>query len=268
MALMLGAVLLLLVVVTATAGDSEETGLVQVTRRVLKSGFHRELVSVVSGRGPAPQLVLLRETLPAGLYADPYELSGSEFASRFQADFLSRVDVEAPASRSAPLRLLLFIAAGDDGDDDAGTTGAPTWTATVSLPVHLRYHAPAQLRRPPRAHVLIDGPLVLLPCDSPGRPCEGASPRDVTEASCSATNRTVCRWRRAAIVTQEEGGGSPLALSVPVGSLDHEPAVLALTLITALGCCLLLLLQLLPPAAAAAAAAARQHHEALTPWVS
>ncbi|XP_075919784.1 GPI alpha-1,4-mannosyltransferase I, stabilizing subunit isoform X2 [Petromyzon marinus] len=229
----------LLLLMLATAGDSQETGLVQVTRRVLNSGFHRELVSVVSGRGPAPQVVLLRETLPAGLYSDPYELSGSEFARHSQAVFLSRVDVEAPASRAAPLQLLVFISAAAAGTGAAG--GGPAWTANVSLPVHLRYHAPAQPGRPPRAHVLLGGPLVLLPCDSPGRPCDGAAPRDVTEGPCSATNQTVCLWRRATLVAQQQEEVSPQALSVPVGSLDHEPAVLALTLLTTLGCCLLLL---------------------------
>nr|XP_032834445.1 phosphatidylinositol-glycan biosynthesis class X protein isoform X4 [Petromyzon marinus] len=198
---MLRSALYHLLLMLATAGDSQETGLVQVTRRVLNSGFHRELVSVVSGRGPAPQVVLLRETLPAGLYSDPYELSGSEFARHSQAVFLSRVDVEAPASRAAPLQLLVFISAAAVA---VASGGGPAWTANVSLPVHLRYHAPAQPGRPPRAHVLLGGPLVLLPCDSPGRPCDGAAPRDVTEGPCSATNQTVCLWRRATLVAQQQ----------------------------------------------------------------
>ncbi|XP_063775319.1 phosphatidylinositol-glycan biosynthesis class X protein [Pseudophryne corroboree] len=127
-----------------------------VRREILKKGFHRDLVTRVNVQGFAEQVkscrVLIRETIPSGLFLDPYQLSSLQQHNLTEVVLLSSVDVEAPEYLSTGNTALVY-AKPDQSCDHC-------FISTV--PVHARYHRPSA-----QAHdisLVLQNPQLLIYC--------------------------------------------------------------------------------------------------------
>ncbi|XP_043926253.1 phosphatidylinositol-glycan biosynthesis class X protein isoform X5 [Protopterus annectens] len=129
---------------------------VTVTRTILKDGFHRELLTTVKLRTLTNTVggcsVLIKELLPAGLFADPYQLASLREYGILEALLLKPVDIEAPEYLSSSQTVLVYL------KPDPSCTRC--YTATV--PVHGRYHRPSEDKS--TATITLENPKLLLHC--------------------------------------------------------------------------------------------------------
>uniref|UniRef100_A0A8C5T3H7 Phosphatidylinositol-glycan biosynthesis class X protein n=1 Tax=Malurus cyaneus samueli TaxID=2593467 RepID=A0A8C5T3H7_9PASS len=125
-----------------------------VTQELLKEGFHRDLlVQVELGEDAGGCAVAARTRLPPGIYVDPYELATLQLHNLTKAVLTPDVvDVEAPEYLARDVVLLLFL------EPEARCPRC----FRAAVPVHARYHRPAQGTR--EALVVLESPEVLLCC--------------------------------------------------------------------------------------------------------
>ncbi|XP_069831727.1 phosphatidylinositol-glycan biosynthesis class X protein [Dendropsophus ebraccatus] len=194
-----------------------------VRREILKNGFHRDLVTKVEVHGYAKQTdscrVLLQETIPAGLFLDPYQLSSLRQHNITEVLLLNPVDLEAPEYLSAESIVLVYTRPGQSCED----------CFISSLPIHARYHRPsAQVTE---VSIVLHKPQLLVHCskDFLLRSC---SDYPIVEAPCGPTDDVQCQWMDIPYTEVDE----KLALQVPVGITHHGPAVCAITVAVTLFC--------------------------------
>ncbi|XP_039583855.1 phosphatidylinositol-glycan biosynthesis class X protein [Passer montanus] len=206
----LGALLCALHVQAACRGTT-------VTQELLKEGFHRELlVKVELGEDAAGCAVAAQVQLPPGIYVDPYELAALQQHNLTKAVlFPGAIDVEAPEYSAKALVLLLFLEA--EARCSRCLRGA--------VPVHARYHRPAQGTA--HASVPLQSPGLLLCCCHGQLSAECWEPAEV-DAPCSSDTTSPCQWH----TTKHRPAYEESMLRVPVGLREHSSLVCALTLLT------------------------------------
>lgn len=190
-----------------------------VAMDIVKSGFHRELVTTVEVGPEAPNGlgVLLSHSLPSGVYMDPYQLASLKEDSGLQVLLNSSIDVEAPAHMSPGVTALVFLPL---------VGGRLTFT----IPVHGRYHRPSHTGEEFEI-VKIEMPKLMLKVDT----CTQVHlppAFNIVDAPCTAANISLCHWLE--IHKQEQ---SHVTLKMALGDESLVSPVWAGTLLVTLLCC-------------------------------
>ncbi|NWR83820.1 PIGX protein, partial [Furnarius figulus] len=199
---------------------------ITVTQELLQEGFHRDLlVKVELGEDAGGCAVAARTHLPSGIYVDPYELAVLQQHNLTKAVLIPDVvDVEAPEYSATGVVLVLPL--------EAEPRCSRCFRASV--PVHARYHRPAQGSQ--EASVRLESPEVLLCCCHGHLAAECWEPVEVG-APCLAERSVPCQWHS----TTHRPAQEELVLEVPVGLREHSSLVCAVTLLTTLLCASLIL---------------------------
>ncbi|XP_075717336.1 GPI alpha-1,4-mannosyltransferase I, stabilizing subunit isoform X2 [Rhinoderma darwinii] len=194
-----------------------------VRRDILKNGFHRELVTRVKIHSSAEQVdscsLLLLETIPSGLFLDPYQLSSLRQHNLTEVVLLTSVDLEAPEYQSIASNALVYTRPDQSCDH----------CFISSVPIHARYHRPTA--QGSEVSIVLHKPQLLLHCskDFPLRSCLDYPS---IEAPCGPTDEIKCQWMAIPYTEVAE----KLALQVPVGIMQHGPAVCVVTVAVTLFC--------------------------------
>ncbi|XP_044146765.1 phosphatidylinositol-glycan biosynthesis class X protein isoform X2 [Bufo gargarizans] len=194
-----------------------------VRREILKNGFHRDLVTRVKVHSPAEQIdgcsILLRETIPSGLFLDPYQLSSLRQHNLTEVLLLNSVDLEAPEYLSTESNALVYTRP----DETCGDC------FISSVPIHARYHRPsAQVSE---VSIVLHKPQLLVRC-SKDYLLSGCLDYPLVEAPCGPTDEIQCQWIDMPYTQVKE----KLSLQVPVGMTQHGPAVCIITVAVTLCC--------------------------------
>ncbi|KAM6127294.1 phosphatidylinositol-glycan biosynthesis class X protein [Phoenicopterus ruber ruber] len=200
-----------------------------VTQELLKEGFHRDLLVKVElgvvGEDAGGCAVAARTRLPPGIYVDPYELASLQQHNLTKAVLIpDAIDVEAPEYLATDLLVLLYM------EPDPGCSRC----FRAALPVHGRYHRPAEERED--ASVVLKSPEVLLCCCDSRLSTECWKPADV-EAPCLGRTDGPCQWYS---VTHKPAYEESI-LQVPVGLRQHSSLVCVVTLLATVLCSSLIL---------------------------
>lgn len=196
---------------------------ITVRREILKRGFHRDLVTRVKIHNSAKQTencsILLQETIPSGLFLDPYQLSSLRQHNLTEVILLNPVDLEAPEYLSAEVNALVYTRPDQSCDD----------CFISSVPIHARYHRPsAQVSE---VSIVLHEPRLLVHC-SKDFPLRGCLDYPLIEAPCGPTDEMTCQWMDIPYTKVKE---KPV-LQVPVGVIQHGPAVCIITVAVTLFC--------------------------------
>ncbi|XP_073529590.1 LOW QUALITY PROTEIN: phosphatidylinositol-glycan biosynthesis class X protein [Phyllobates terribilis] len=207
------------------SGISTETFCPKLTvrREILKNGFHRDLVTRVQVPSSAEQMsgcsILLRETLPSGLFLDPYQLSSLRQHNLTEVVLMSLVDLEAPEYLSAESHALVYIG------PDQSCAGC----FISSVPVHARYHRPSA--HVSHVSIVLQRPQMLVHC-SKDFLLSGCLDYPLVEAPCEPSGEMPCQWMNLPYTEVTENA----ALQVPVGRIQHGAAVCIITVVVTLFC--------------------------------
>ncbi|XP_072330938.1 phosphatidylinositol-glycan biosynthesis class X protein isoform X3 [Scyliorhinus torazame] len=180
---------------------------VSLNRRIVKDGFHRELVMDVELGEGAHQgcCIMIKAQLPQGLYVDPFEL--------------------ASLREHKAHTIVVYL--------KPGPKHSGHFTGTV--PVHVRYHRPTDTEEA-TALVTLANPQLMIRCQE-SNPLMENWKLCVSEAPCSANSSSTCSWMNVNYRNVVE----TLTLQVPVGQKKDVPAVITATLLATILCCSLLL---------------------------
>ncbi|XP_041066496.1 phosphatidylinositol-glycan biosynthesis class X protein [Carcharodon carcharias] len=200
---------------------------VSLNRRIVKNGFHRELVMDVElGEGAHQDCcVMIKEQLPQGLYVDPYELASLREHKTEEIFVQNEINIEAPEYLSTAHTIIIYL------KPDPKHSGHFTGTA----PVHVRYHRPTDTEETTALVTLAD-PQLMIHCQE-NSPLVESWKIGVTEAPCSASNPSTCSWLNVNYRNVVE----TRTLQVPVGQKKDVLAVITATLLMTILCCSLLL---------------------------
>lgn len=194
-----------------------------ITREVLKRGFHRDLVTRVKVHNYGKQIescsILLQETIPSGLFLDPYQLSSLRQHNLTEVIVLHSVDIEAPEYLSAEFNALVYTRADESCDD----------CFISSVPIHARYHRPSA--QATAVSIVLHQPQLLIHC-SKDFLLRGCSDYPLLEAPCGPANEMKCQWMDIPYTEVKE----KLDLQLPVGIIHHGPAVCIVTVAVTLFC--------------------------------
>ncbi|XP_041362714.1 phosphatidylinositol-glycan biosynthesis class X protein-like [Gigantopelta aegis] len=199
----------------------------QIKRHLTKNGFHRDLVTHIEwnmkpfhGSRLDNCHLLMQETLPAGLYVDPYQLNSLLPFGGPQVLIDQPVDIEAPEYKSSPLNIYVFARLYPVKQSKG------QHTADVTLPLHLRYHRPSSRPGQKYHRLTINNPVIFTNCsvhDSEG----------LSVSACDYLNSSVCWWHQHPV----ELVSGAIKLSIPIGHQSHLTLVVIGTLsVTAAGC--------------------------------
>ncbi|XP_041474262.1 phosphatidylinositol-glycan biosynthesis class X protein-like [Lytechinus variegatus] len=201
---------------------------VSVSRRSSNQGFHRTVHTNVSVafRFPCNQCrFMILEHLPTGMFVDAYQLKNLEGFGALAVLFLDEIDVEKPEHLSPNHTIVIYTPPIKTASRDHMTSHM---TASIDLPVHLRYHAPSNDPEVNHAEVYLPHPELFMYCTD----CSlDACSNDTAfmRAPCTAANHTICAWTPLdyTMDTYEE-----LVFRVPIGKEWQSQAVTIITLTT------------------------------------
>jgi len=207
-----------------------DTVVFQISRILLGEGFHREIETVIVWTNKtmtrlldAKCQFLLVETLPPGMYSDPFQLQMLEAFGGPKVSFQSSVDIEAPAHDSNALKLNIYI-----NPQEASFSPPKFWKMTTILPVHARYHQPAVKARESSADIVVLHPSLYSTC-------QFSASEDMTQtATCKYDSAQDCHWAFVKYQTKSR----ILNMRIPIGIDDHKTYVLFFTLCVTVGFCL------------------------------
>nr|DBA25854.1 TPA: hypothetical protein GDO54_010198 [Pyxicephalus adspersus] len=149
-------IFLISILSASTAGAEKSCPQLKVEREILKNGFHRDLVTRVHVQGFTEQVdscrILLNETIPSGLFMDPYQISSLQEHNHVEVIMPSFVDVEAPEYLSKEHTALVYMKPDE----------ACKHCYISIVPVHARYHRPSA--EAPEVSILVGSPQLLIRC--------------------------------------------------------------------------------------------------------
>uniref|UniRef100_A0A8C2YTX7 Phosphatidylinositol-glycan biosynthesis class X protein n=1 Tax=Chinchilla lanigera TaxID=34839 RepID=A0A8C2YTX7_CHILA len=127
-------------------------------QEVLKDGFHRDLLIKVKFGESIEDLqtcrLLIKQSIPAGLFVDPYELASMQEKNITEAEMVSEnFNIEAPSYLSTESEVLIYAR------QDAQCAAC----FHAFLPVHCRYHRPHS--EGAETLVVLGNPDLLVFCD-------------------------------------------------------------------------------------------------------
>lgn len=202
-------------------------------RSLIGQGFHRNLeTSIVLDKdlrelySSAQCSLLLIESLPAGVYADPFQLSsmGPVKGSEIRLDGV--VNIEAAEFMSKLHELYVFI----NVSLYAADTKTEQTDINISFPIHARYHKPSSDPNVSHSKATIFHPGLYSNCSK----SDGGS---FVTAPCNVSSKFLCQWEQVPYICS----GAPLQLIIPVGMERDKPIVIMVTLLVSITVCSLLL---------------------------
>ncbi|GFR99878.1 phosphatidylinositol-glycan biosynthesis class X protein [Elysia marginata] len=205
-----------------------------IERKLGGHGFHRDLETIIhlphklqsEVAGPGC-ILLMYQVLPAGVYADPFQIHNLNQFGFPEVVFDRIVDIEAAEYASKSHELYLFIELSAYKPNKV--TGH--LNIEISLPIHARYHIPFLTERgtEPRAKISILHPGLYSNCSQP-------DVHNTLRAPCNPSNSSYCDWAQVSYISY-----SPqVELSIPVGEERHKPLVITVTLLVTTVICALL----------------------------
>ncbi|XP_013399204.1 phosphatidylinositol-glycan biosynthesis class X protein [Lingula anatina] len=214
---------------TATSPTVDAVDFVRFSR---KAGFHRDLVTEVRLHKKDVEInfsechLVLTEVLPQGLYVDLDQIHSIGNNTLQKVESLEPIDTEKPAHESPNhvIRVHTNIRQVSPG----------VFSASVILPVHLRYHRPSETRETDHALVHIKHPRMQLECESDIDP-DNKEQRNGTPKSKSNFLREV----------QFKSAADHVEFKVPVGQKCDSVMVATVTLCSTVFGCLYLIYTLL-----------------------
>lgn len=138
---------------------------------------------------PPKCTLAIEETIPRGMYVDPDQLRDLHQTNGFASYIPTKVDVEKPEFESESFRVFIFRKL--DIEQNLRVTN-------VQLPVHMRYHRPAQIldAKPsssaPTAIVKFQNPRLLLSCE--GENVASHCPEKAVTSFCDSTGTEKCEF--------------------------------------------------------------------------
>ncbi|XP_073481718.1 phosphatidylinositol-glycan biosynthesis class X protein [Aquarana catesbeiana] len=216
-------ILLITIHSAASTGAEYSCPQLKVEREILKEGFHRDLVTRVSIQDFVEQVdscrILLNETMPSGLFMDPFQISSLQQHHLVEAIVPTSIDVEAPEYLSKEHTALVYMKPDETCKD--------CYISTV--PVHARYHRPSAEVYEMSIH--IRSPQLLMRCskDFPPRDC---TKHPLIEAPCGSSTEKECEWMDLPYTLVKDN----TTVKVPVGIEQHGPVVCIVTIAVTLIC--------------------------------
>ncbi|XP_063296989.1 phosphatidylinositol-glycan biosynthesis class X protein [Pelobates fuscus] len=220
--------LMLLCAVRNPAADASCPGIV-VQREILNRGFHRDLVTRLDLHTFAEQVDSCRvhflESIPSGLFLDPYQLSSLRQHNFTDVFLLTAVDLEAPEYLATEQKARVYAK-----PDPA--VCAHCFSSIV--PIHTRYHQPSYFSE---ASITLQSPQLLIHCNKDFPP-SGCTHYPVSEAPCGLEDDSVCSWLHLPYTAVPK----TIIMQVPVGMTQHKAVVCTVTIAVTLICAGMILL--------------------------
>ncbi|XP_023560532.1 phosphatidylinositol-glycan biosynthesis class X protein [Octodon degus] len=199
-------------------------------QEVLKDGFHRDLLIKVKFGESIKDLktcrLLIKQSIPAGLFVDPYELAS------MQEKNITEVSLCSAGWSQTRKRLSggSIIAFGYVKDLSWNKSGF-----IEDTPVHYRYHRPHS--EDAETLIVVSNPDLLMSCDQefPVLKCWAQSE---TEAPCALRSQDICQWSSLQYRQVQKN----VMLRVPVGLTIHTSIVCSVTLLLTVLCSTLILI--------------------------
>merc|ERR1712018_1097079 len=169
---------------------------------------------------PPKCTLVIEETIPRGMYVDPDQLRDLQESTGFSTYIPTKVDVEKPEFEAESFRVFIFRRLGIQEN---------LRVTNVHLPVHMRYHKPAQIleAKPsssaPTAIIKLQNPRLLLSCE--GENVAAHCPEKAVTSYCDSSGTEKCEY----LYIPYEVNVNAIEVSVPVGNIDHAPYVVGLT---------------------------------------
>ena len=138
---------------------------------------------------PPKCMLAIEETIPRGMYVDPDQLRDLYQSNGFASYIPTKVDVEKPEFESESFRVFIFRKL--EIEQNLRVTN-------VQLPVHMRYHKPAQIvdlkpsSSAPTAIVKLQNPRLLLSCE--GENVAAHCPEKTVTSFCDSTGTEKCEF--------------------------------------------------------------------------
>ncbi|XP_021500794.1 phosphatidylinositol-glycan biosynthesis class X protein [Meriones unguiculatus] len=195
----------------------------------LKDGFHRDLLIKVKFGESIENLqtcrLLIKHSIPSGLFVDPYELASLQEKNITEAVMVSEsFNIEAPNYLSKESEVLIYAR------QDAQCIDC----FQALLPVHYRYHRPH--RKDGDTLIVVNNPDLLMYCDQEF-PIFRCWAQSEIAAPCALKSEETCQWRNM----QYQPILKNLTLQVPVGLTIHTSLVCSVTLLITILCSTLIL---------------------------
>ncbi|XP_076063749.1 phosphatidylinositol glycan anchor biosynthesis class X [Oratosquilla oratoria] len=202
---------------------------VQVERRLLGKGFHRDLETTVYVSSPEDLSgckILLKDILPSGAYADTNQLKFLKALGGPSFHIPQTVNVETPEHLSSKTFVYLFAKPQPTLQDHL--------LVNLTIPVHFRYHRARNGNiYPLTVSITVPHPSVLLMCEEF---VEGCLPLLLLEP-CPPDGRDSCEWLPLHSFSTTEA----VAGQIPVGNTNLLDTVLLATTTVTGGAVLLIL---------------------------
>ncbi|ESO89133.1 hypothetical protein LOTGIDRAFT_203165 [Lottia gigantea] len=195
----------------------------QVSRDILKDGFHRDLETEILLSTEDDQVletdckIVIIETLPSGVYVDNYQINTINTSYQFLLE--EEVDIEAPEYLSLPLSVYIYH--------------NKSSTINISLPIHIRYHRPSNTSQ--YKQIIIQSPVIYTTCYN-----LIAEETGNIKLPCDNTKANNCTWKKLNHNKIED-----ITILVPVGSSDDSLIVTVITLLVTVGGCVFIMLKVM-----------------------
>ncbi|EHA97837.1 Phosphatidylinositol-glycan biosynthesis class X protein, partial [Heterocephalus glaber] len=193
-------------------------------QEVLKDGFHRDLLIKVKFGESTEDLqtcrLLIKQSIPTGLFVDPYELASFQEKNITEAVMVSEnFNIETPSYLSKESEVLIYAR------QDARCADC----FQAFLPVHYRYHRPHS--EDAETLIVVGNPDLLMSCDQefPVLSCWAQSE---VAAPCALKSKNVCQWS----CLKYQPIHKNVTLHVPVGLSIHSSLVCSVTLLITILC--------------------------------
>ncbi|XP_006884351.1 PREDICTED: phosphatidylinositol-glycan biosynthesis class X protein [Elephantulus edwardii] len=207
----------------------------EITLRLeaLKNGFHRDLIVKVKFGESIENLqtcqLLIKQSIPSGLFVDPYELASLREKNITEAVMVSEnFNIEAPSYLSRESEVLIYARQDSQCID----------CFQAFVPVHYRYHQPHS--EDGETVIVVNNPDLLMYCDKelPILKCWAQSK---VAAPCSLKTEDTCQWNNMMYKSVYKN----VILQVPVGLTIHTFLVCFVTLLVTVLCSTLILVAVL-----------------------
>ncbi|KAF6215454.1 hypothetical protein GE061_010207 [Apolygus lucorum] len=191
-----------------------------VERTIKNEGFHRNVdyyFELVSVSDISECHVCVKQAIPSGLYVNKDQITEMVRLGKIEAAVDGSVDIEAPADKATPHDVYLHVEL---------MLGFNTMNATVTLPVHTRYHSARKDGGLEEAVLLL--PEVSLSCSSIPEQCKHPSSSEGKQLPtiCPVTND-----RSDYFAVNYETRDKLSEILIPVGNSSHYEIVQLFTFV-------------------------------------
>ncbi|KAM6160057.1 phosphatidylinositol-glycan biosynthesis class X protein [Erethizon dorsatum] len=198
-------------------------------QEVSKDGFHRDLLIKVKFGESIEDLqtcrLLVKQSIPTGLFVDPYELASMQEKNITEAVMVSEnFNIEAPSYLSKESEVLIYARQDVQCVD----------CFHAFLPVHYRYHRPHG--EDAETLIVVSNPDLLMSCDQEFRVLKCWAQSEAA-APCALKSQDICQWSSLKYRTIHKN----VTLRVPVGLTTHTSLVCSVTLLITILCSTLIL---------------------------